>query len=84
MKYPLSDFTAGIEPALRDATIRTVTVFVSPKNPKTDVIRVSRYGNRLVVSFGRPNSKTRAFLALCKKAKTSPKKTWLQFKKKGK
>lgn len=89
MKYALSDFTTGIETILR-SDAHSVTVFCAPKNPKTERIRVTRktlersgkQDNTLVITFGKPNYKEREFLRLCKKAKTHPKKTWLQFRKK--
>lgn len=83
MKYALSDFTLAIEMAMRyeptkDFSLRSVTVFCNRKNPKTNRIRVAPHGKGMfVVTYGKPNYRERKFLALCKKAKALPKKTYI-------
>ena len=82
MKFALSDFTTGIDLVMRDPKVRTATVFQTPTHReilKTQRVRVTRVGkDSLRITFGRPNYREREFLKLCKKAKTGPKKFWLQ------
>ena len=81
-KFALSDFTAGIEAVMRDPKVRVATVFQLPLAAKPQRVRVTRKGkDGLVVTFGRPNFRERAFLADCKKAKCQPRKLWLQLMK---
>lgn len=86
MKYPLSAFTEGIEALLRFPAVKTVTVFIPPKQTCNDRVRVTwaqkpRAKDRekhFVVSFGHPNYAEREFLKLCRKAKCNPKRLWFK------
>jgi hypothetical protein len=96
MKYSMKDFHDGIETLLRCPDLKTVTVFCPPLKAVTHRVRVTRINERIirrhdplhgylhdgtiVINFGRPNYAEREFLALCKKAKCSPKRMWLKHK----
>ena len=83
MKYAMRDFHDGIETLLRDDNLKTVTVFCSPLSDVKQRIRVTRRNkDEIVITFGKPNYSEREFLALCKKAKCSPRRLWLKTKTK--
>lgn len=85
MKYSISDFTRGIEIILRDEEMKSITVFVRPKNPETLRVRITRNNkHELCVTYGKPNYEEREFLRLCRKAKTTPRKLWFHYPKKKK
>ncbi len=87
MKYPMNAFTDGLEIILRNREIKTVTVFVPPKNDCKNRIRITRKNkprsngkteDELIVTYGHPNYSERQFLSLCKKAKRNPKRVWIK------
>lgn len=79
-KYSLKDFSDGIEAIMRDPGMRCVSVFCDPLSEVKQRIRVTRRDeNSLIVTYGKPNFQERAFLKMCKKAKTSPQRFKFQF-----
>lgn len=61
---------------LDDPTKRVVIGFALPYR-----VRVTRRKNRtgITVTVDKPNYEERQYIALCKKAKTRPRKFWLKF-----
>jgi hypothetical protein len=83
MSIPMKDFTDALEMILRNAELKTVTLFCAPLSGTKQRVRISRrkrFKNELVICWGRPNYAEREFLKLCKKAKTNPKRYWLKYK----
>lgn len=84
-KFALKDFTSAIELLLRDKELVSVTIFCSPLSKITQRVRATRKLNdQILVTFGKPNFQEREFIKSCKKAKTTPRRSWLHFKSKKK
>lgn len=82
-KFALKDFTFAIEALLRNDDAKAVTIFASPLDNVKQRVRAMRKGkDQIVITFGPVNYAEREFLALCKKAKTKPRRCWFKLKPK--
>jgi len=88
MKVSRKDIISAIEILQSADNIHTVSYFCGNLNNIKMRIRLTRRkysfhrkpeSNEFLITIGKPNSRERDYIKLCKKAKSKPKRYWLKF-----